>query len=95
MVQIQRILCPVDFYPASERAVDYAVIQGAAANDRQEGKNRDGSACNLTHPRHYRFFRGDIRGDSLRFLDCAGVPSPYFSPACPRERRSGHQRTIS
>jgi nucleotide-binding universal stress UspA family protein len=26
MVQIQRILCPVDFYPASERAVDYAVI---------------------------------------------------------------------
>ena len=26
MVQIERILCPVDFYPASERAVDYAVI---------------------------------------------------------------------
>jgi nucleotide-binding universal stress UspA family protein len=26
MVQIQRILCPVDFYTASERAVDYAVI---------------------------------------------------------------------
>jgi nucleotide-binding universal stress UspA family protein len=25
MVQIQKILCPVDFYPASERAVDYAV----------------------------------------------------------------------
>ena len=25
MVQIQRILCPVDFYPALERAVDYAV----------------------------------------------------------------------
>ena len=25
MVQIQRILCPVDFYPASERAADYAV----------------------------------------------------------------------
>jgi len=26
MVQIERILCPVDFYPASERAVEYAVI---------------------------------------------------------------------
>jgi nucleotide-binding universal stress UspA family protein len=25
MVRIQRILCPVDFYPASERAVSYAV----------------------------------------------------------------------
>jgi nucleotide-binding universal stress UspA family protein len=25
MVRIQRILCPVDFYPASERAVNYAV----------------------------------------------------------------------
>jgi nucleotide-binding universal stress UspA family protein len=25
MVQIQRILCPIDFYPASERAADYAV----------------------------------------------------------------------
>jgi nucleotide-binding universal stress UspA family protein len=25
MIRIQRILCPVDFYPASERAVDYAL----------------------------------------------------------------------